>query len=136
MFEITEDNIQIDQLLHHVGKSANGAIVTFVGIIREMSRGHKVLYLEYQAYQEMAILKMRQIGEEIREKWAGVDVAIVHRVGHLEVGDCSVVIAVASSERKVPFEACEYAINRLKEIVPIWKKEVWEDGEAWIGDRS
>lgn len=136
MFEITEANIQIEQLVQHVGKSTNGAVVTFVGIVRELSRGHKVLYLEYQAYKEMAICKMRQIGDEIREKWADVDVAIVHRVGHLEVGDCSVIIAVASPDRKAPFEACEYAIDRLKEIVPIWKKEVWEGGEAWIGDRS
>ena len=84
----------------------------------------------------MAIRKMRQIGDEIQERWVDVDVAIVHRVGHLEIGDRSVVIAVASPDRKVPFLACEYAIDRLKEIVPIWKKEVWEGGEAWISDRS
>ncbi len=135
MFEITEADIQLEPLVQHVRKNSIGGIVTFLGVVRDFSRGRNVSYLEYEAYREMAIRKMRQIGDEIREKWGIEDVAIVHRVGHLEVGERAVAIAVGSPHRKAAFEACEYAIDRLKEIVPIWKKEVAEDGEAWIDDR-
>lgn len=135
MFEITEADLPLEPLVQHVRKDSNGAVVTFLGVVRDFSRGRKVLYLEYEAYREMAIRKMRQIAAEIHEKWTIDDIAMVHRVGHLEVGERSVAIAVAAPHRKVAFEACEYAINRLKEIVPIWKKEVWEGGEAWIDDR-
>ena len=135
MFEITEVDIQLEPLVQHVRKDSNGGIVTFLGVVRDFSRGHHVRYLEYEAYAEMAIRKLRQIGEEIREKWGIEDVAIVHRVGHLEVGERAVAIALASPHRKAAFEACEYAIDRLKEIVPIWKKETGEGGEVWIDDR-
>ena len=135
MFEITEADIQLEPLVQHVRKDSNGSIVTFLGVVRDFSRGHHVRYLEYEAYAEMAIRKLRQIGEEIREKWGIEDVAIVHRVGHLEVGERAVAIAVGSPHRKAAFEACEYAIDRLKEIVPIWKKETGEGGEVWIDDR-
>jgi molybdopterin synthase catalytic subunit len=135
MFEITEADLALEPLVHHVRKDSNGAVVTFLGVVRDFSRGRKVLYLEYEAYKEMAIRKMRQIADEVREKWTIDDIAILHRVGHLEVGERSVAIAVAAPHRKAAFEACEYAIGRLKEIVPIWKKEVWEGGEAWIDDR-
>ena len=135
MFEITEADIQLEPLVQHVRKDSNGGIVTFLGVVRDFSRGHHVRYLEYEAYAEMAIRKLRQIGEEIREKWGIEDVAIVHRVGHLEVGERAVAIAVGSPHRKAAFEACEYAIDRLKEIVPIWKKETGEGGEVWIDDR-
>ena len=135
MFDITDADIQLEPLVQHVRKNSHGAVVTFLGVVRDFSRGRHVLYLEYEAYREMAIRKMRQIADEVREKWAIDDIAILHRVGHLEVGERSVAIAVAAPHRKVAFEACEYAIDRLKEIVPIWKKEVWEGGEAWIDDR-
>jgi len=135
MLEISESHIELEPLVQHVRKNANGAVVTFLGVVRDFSRGHNVVYLEYEAYREMAIRKMQQIADEVREKWSIDDIAIVHRVGHLEVGERAVAIAVGAPHRGVAFEACEYAIDRLKEIVPIWKKEVGEGGEAWIDDR-
>jgi molybdopterin synthase catalytic subunit len=92
-----------------------------------------VSYLEYEAYPEMAVRKMEQIAAEIRERWGIDHVAIRHRTGRLEVGEPSVAIGIAAPHRHEAFEACEYAIVRLKRIVPVWKKEVWSDGEAWIG---
>jgi molybdopterin synthase catalytic subunit len=135
MIDIIATDIALEPLIQCVHKHSNGAIVTFLGVVRNFSRGRTVLYLEYEAYREMAIRKMQQIAAEAREKWAIDDLAMVHRVGHLEVGEPSVAIAVGAPHRKAAFEACEYAIDRLKEIVPIWKKEVWEGGEAWIDDR-
>jgi molybdopterin synthase catalytic subunit len=135
MIEITDVHIELEPLVQHVRKDGNGGVVTFLGVVRDSSRGRRVLYLEYEAYREMALRKMQQIADEVREKWGIDDIAIVHRVGHLEVGERAVAIAVGSPHRKAAFEACEYAIDRLKEIVPIWKKEVWEGGEAWIADR-
>lgn len=133
MFEITADPLRHDPLIEAVSAPGVGGVVTFAGNVRLYSRGKRVSYLEYEAYPEMAIRYLRQIGDEIRERW-GIDrVAIVHRVGHLEIGETSVIIAIGSPHRKEAFEACHYAIDRLKEIVPIWKKEVWEDGEVWIG---
>jgi molybdopterin synthase catalytic subunit len=135
MIDIVETDITIEPLVEHVRKHSNGAVVTFLGVVRGVSRGRNVLYLEYEAYREMAVRKMQQVTDEVHEKWAIYDIAMVHRVGHLEVGERSVAIAVGAPHRRAAFEACEYAIDRLKEIVPIWKKEVWEGGEAWIDDR-
>ena len=135
MIDIVDADLQLEPLVEHVRKRSNGGIVTFLGVVRGFSRGRKVVYLEYEAYREMAMRKMQQVADEVREKWAIDDIAIVHRVGHLEVGGRAVAIAVGAPHRKAAFEACTYAIDRLKEIVPIWKKEVWEGGEAWIDDR-
>lgn len=132
MIDIVDTDLQLEPLVEYVRKRANGAIVTFLGVVRGFSRGRNVVYLEYEAYREMAIRKMQQVADEVREKWAIDDIAMVHRVGHLEVGERAVAIAVGAPHRKVAFEACAYAIDRLKEIVPIWKKEVWEGGEEWI----
>lgn len=132
-FEITEDVLTADDLIAEVTDDSAGAVVTFVGVVRGNSKGKKVLYLEYEAYKEMAEKKLAEIGDEIRERWGLSNIAIRHRVGHLEVGEVAVVIAVASPHRKEGFEACHYAIERLKQVVPIWKKEVWEDGETWVG---
>jgi molybdopterin synthase catalytic subunit len=111
-----------------------GAVAVFVGVVRNSSEGKPVSALEYEAYEEMAIAKMRQIAEEARARWPQIgDVAIVQRVGHLEVGQLAVVIAVASPHRQEGcFEACRYAIDRLKQIVPIWKKEIGPLGEEWV----
>jgi molybdopterin synthase catalytic subunit len=135
MIDIVETAIDLEPLVENVRKNTNGAVVTFLGVVRSFSRGRNVLYLEYEAYRDMAVRKMEQIAAEVREKWTIDDIAILHRVGHLEVGERSVAIAVGAPHRKAAFEACEYAIDRLKEIVPIWKKEVWEGGDAWIDDR-
>lgn len=96
-----------------------------------------MLYLEYETYQQMAEAKLREIAGEIRQRWQLEDVAMVHRVGRLEVGDVAVVIAVGAPHRKEAFAACQYAIDRIKAVVPIWKKEVFEDGEVWVeGEES
>jgi molybdopterin synthase catalytic subunit len=112
---------------------ADGAVCTFLGVARKFSRGREVVHLEYEAYPEMAEKKMAEIGEELREKFGVERVAMLHRVGVLEIGEASVGIAVASPHRKEAFEACRYAIDTLKATVPIWKKEVWADGQQWIG---
>ncbi|HZU07577.1 MAG TPA: molybdopterin converting factor subunit 1 [Chloroflexota bacterium] len=133
MFEITREPLTADSVAEAVRADDCGGVVTFLGTVRSPSRGRIVRYLEYEAYPEMAVRKMQQIAAEIRERWGITRVAIRHRVGRLEVGEPSVAIAVAAPHRREAFEACEYAIARLKRIVPIWKKEVWADGEEWIG---
>jgi molybdopterin synthase catalytic subunit len=133
MFEITTHTIQPEQLVEAVQHDEDGGVVTFIGVVRNENRGKQVLYLEYEAYPEMAVAKMREIGGEIAARWGLGHVAIVHRMGRLEIGEASVVIAVAAPHRDVAFEACRYAIDRLKETVPVWKKEVYADGEVWLG---
>lgn len=110
-----------------------GAVCVFTGIVREWTKGVKTEYLEYEAYIPMAEKKLEQIGEEITERWPGTVVAIAHRIGVLQISDIAVVIVVSSPHRKDSYAANEYAIERIKEIVPIWKKEIWEDGEEWMG---
>ena len=133
MFEITDEPLILDHLVKAVSRPSSGAIAAFLGVVRERTRGRQVLYLEYEAYREMAIPKMREIGDEIRRKWQVDEIAMVHRIGHLEIGEASVAIAISAPHRQQALEACAYAIDRLKEIVPIWKKEVWTDGEEWVG---
>ncbi|MFQ6057505.1 MAG: molybdenum cofactor biosynthesis protein MoaE [Anaerolineae bacterium] len=134
MFKITKDEIAVEAVIQAVEHPGAGAIATFVGTVRDQSQGRRVLYLEYDAYPEMAEKTLRQIGEEIRKRWGLERVAIVHRIGRLEIGEASVAIAVAAPHRAEAFQACRYAIDRLKEIVPVWKKEVWEGGEYWVED--
>jgi len=133
MFDITDQPIFLEPLVKAVSRSSSGAIATFLGVVREQTRGRHVLYLEYEAYREMAIPKMREIADEIRQKWQVDEIAMVHRIGHLEISDASVAIAVSSPHRHQALAACAFAIDRLKETVPIWKKEVWTDGEEWVG---
>jgi molybdopterin synthase catalytic subunit len=133
LYEITEAPLSVDALVKAVGQKSSGAVASFLGIVREFARGRQVKYLEYDAYPEMATATMRQIGDEIRKRWPVDRIAIVHRIGRLMIGEASVAIAIASPHRREALEACAYAIERLKEIVPIWKKEVWTDGAEWIG---
>ena len=133
MLDITDQPIFLEPLVKAVSRSSSGAIATFLGVVREQTRGRHVLYLEYEAYREMAIPKMREIADEIRQKWQVDEIAMVHRIGHLEIGEASVAIAVSAPHRHQALAACAYAIDRLKETVPIWKKEVWTDGEEWVG---
>ncbi|MFQ5988793.1 MAG: molybdenum cofactor biosynthesis protein MoaE [Candidatus Methylomirabilales bacterium] len=133
MFKITEDPLSVAQAVSAVSKSTCGAIATFSGVVREFSRGRQVSYLEYEAYPEMAVAKLRQIEEEIRGKWEIEQILIHHRIGRLEIGEASVVIAVSAPHRRQALEACAYAIERLKQIVPVWKKEVSPDGSFWVG---
>jgi molybdopterin synthase catalytic subunit len=133
MFEITDAVLTADSVAEAVRTPDCGGLVVFLGTVRSPSRGREVRYLEYEAYPEMAIPKLREIAAEIEARWGLTRVAIRHRVGRLAVGEVSVAIAVAAPHRLSAFEACEHAIVRLKQIVPIWKKEVWADGEEWIG---
>lgn len=133
MFKIVDEPIDATALGQLVGTEADGAVCVFLGVARKFSRGREVVHLEYEAYSEMAEKKMAEIGVEMREKFGAERVAILHRTGVLKIGEASVGIAVATPHRGEAFEACQYAINRLKEIVPIWKKEVWASGEQWIG---
>jgi molybdopterin synthase catalytic subunit len=132
-FEITDEELTADSVARLVGSPDHGAVTVFLGTARRMSRGREVDYLEYEAYPEMAVRKMRQIAEEIRDHWGIERIAMRHRVGRVDLGVVSVAIAVASEHRAEGFAACQYAIDRLKEIVPIWKKEVWVGGGEWIG---
>jgi molybdopterin synthase catalytic subunit len=132
MFRISKDPIRPDDLYRDVLRDCNGAVVTFCGVVRDNSGGRRTDYLVYDAYEEMAERKMAEIGAEVEERWDIRDIAMVHRVGRLEIGEISVLIAVASPHRAQAFEACHYAIDRLKEVVPIWKKEVGEDGTSWV----
>jgi molybdopterin synthase catalytic subunit len=132
-YAITEEPVSLDAVARRVRQDSSGAVAGFLGVVRDHARGRQVRYLEYDAYPEMALAKMREIGEEIRRRWPVDRVAIVHRIGRLEIGEASVAIAVASPHRAEALEACAYAIERLKAIVPIWKKEVWTDGAEWIG---
>ncbi|MBU8788259.1 MULTISPECIES: molybdenum cofactor biosynthesis protein MoaE [Bacillus] len=134
-FIITAKPIVIEDVVKKVEKREAGAITTFIGTVREWTNGKKTLYLEYEAYVPMAVKMLSQIGEEISEKWPGATAAITHRIGRLDISEAAVVIAVSSPHRKAAYEANEYAIERIKQIVPIWKKEHWENGESWIGDQ-
>lgn len=132
-YAIVERPIDLDEVTRLVRRDSSGAVAAFGGVVRATSQGRNVLHLEYEAYGPMAEGKMAQIGREIGAKWPVDAVAILHRVGLLNVGEMSVAIAVAAPHRREALEACAYAIDRLKEIVPIWKKEVFEGGEVWVG---
>ena len=133
MFKITSEVITGEEVRAAVEAPDAGAVVLFFGTVRNNTGGRPTKYLEYEAYRPMAEKKMAEISEEIAGKWDIDRVAMIHRVGKLEIGEVSVAVAVASPHRKDGFKACEYAMNRLKQIVPIWKREVWADGEAeWV----
>ena len=135
-FEITTKEISVNEVVARLSDPSIGAVATFVGVVRGTTDGRQVRFLEYEAYPEMAEPTMRQIGDETRAQWQTVrDVAIVHRVGRLRVGEIAVVIALSAAHRPEVFDALRFTIDRLKEIVPIWKKEVWTDGEEWRSER-
>lgn len=133
---ITSEPIEINDVIAKVIRPEAGAVNTFIGTVREFTKGKQTLYLEYQAYVSMAEKKLEEICTEIDQKWENTKTAIVHRTGRLDISDVAVVIAVSTPHRKDAFEASRYAIERIKEIVPIWKKEYWEDGDLWIGDQK
>jgi molybdopterin synthase catalytic subunit len=132
LFEITREPIDISRLRARLLEGDSGAVVIFDGVARDNTRGRPTRYLEYEGYTEMALGMLEQIGREVHEKWPINRVGIIHRLGRIEITESSVVIIVTSAHRKVAFEACHYAIDRLKKIVPIWKKEFFEDGEVWV----
>ncbi|HEX9056620.1 MAG TPA: molybdenum cofactor biosynthesis protein MoaE [Ktedonobacterales bacterium] len=126
------DRPAIDSIAQSVWHAGAGGIVTFEGTVRNHARGKLVRYLEYDAYPEMAEQEMAKIAAEVQRRWQTDHIALVHRIGRLEIGEVSVVVAVACPHRAEAFEACRYAIDTLKSTVPIWKKEVAEDGEEWV----
>ncbi len=135
-FWITDEPISVEEVVQLVSRREAGAINTFIGTVREFTYGRRTLHLEYQAYRSMAEKKLEQLGMEIEERWPDAKAAIVHRIGRLDIEDVAVVIAVSTPHRADSYEASRYAIERIKEMVPIWKKEHWEDGDAWIGDQT
>ncbi len=137
LYRIIGDPIKPDALHHVVLADSDGAIASFAGVVRDNTKGRATEYLDYDVYAEMAEKEMRVIGEEIKARWEVNSVAMLHGSGRMEIGDISVLIAISSPHRRAALEAVHYAIDRLKDTVPIWKKEVWTDGEAWIdGDPS
>ncbi len=130
--QIKETPLDEKDCLSAVADEGAGGTTVFIGTVRSMTKGKTVIRLEFESYIPMAKKEMQKIAEYITEKWGALHVSIHHRIGSLEVGEIPVIIAVATPHRKAAFEACEYAIDTLKETVPIWKKEVFEDGEVWV----
>jgi MoaE-MoaD fusion protein len=130
-FELLRAPIDMVAVARHVRADQDGAIVTFDGFVRNESHGRRTLFLEYEAYEPMALSKMKEIGVQIHHRFSIHRVAVVHRLGHLEIGDTSVFIAVSARHRAAAFDACRFAIDTLKRTVPIWKKEYFEDGAVW-----
>ncbi len=136
-FELTTDPIDVGAVARRVVLPECGATVTLDGYAREWTRGRRTLYLVYQAYAPMALSELQRLGREAHERFEIAHIGIVHRTGRTEIGETSVVIAVSAPHRRAAFEACEWAIRELKRTVPIWKKEIFEDGEVWVeGDGS
>jgi molybdopterin synthase catalytic subunit len=132
MIEITHEVLDQGATTDRVRDSSAGAVVTFLGTTRDVTADRNVLYLEYEAYVPMAEKKLAEVAEEMMAKWPLTGVAISHRLGRLEISDVSLVVAVSSRHRKDAFEACQYSVDRIKQTVPIWKKEYFEGGEVWV----
>ena len=134
IYRVVTEPLSPDAIADEVDDPGAGGIVIFSGVVRNETGGRPVKFLEYEAHAPMAEVKMREIGEAVRGRWPGVKrVAMLHRIGRLEIGEASVLIAVAAAHRGDAFEACRYAIDTLKHTVPVWKKEHFEDGEVWVG---
>ena len=128
---IVRDSIDTPQIVAHIKRGEDGAAVFFEGVVRNQTRGRKTLYLDYEAYEEMALNQMESLADQAMQRFQIRDVAIVHRLGRLEIGETSVLIAVASAHRAAAFDACRWLIDTLKRTVPIWKKEHFTDGAVW-----
>lgn len=136
LFALTREPIDTPGFVRRLLRHQDGAVVTFEGVVRDHSMGKAVLYLEYEGYEPMAMKMLHQIGQEIHERWPIDRVGIIHRLGRLQIGETSVAIVITSAHRKPAFEACQYAIDRLKKIVPIWKREYFHDGAVWVDGES
>lgn len=132
MFRLVREPIDIKKISDSLQRPEDGAVVVFEGVVRNHSNDKAVRFLEYDAYEPMALKKLKEIGSRAKGEYAIGDIAIVHRLGHMNIGECSVAIVVTAAHRGPAFEACRFAIDTIKEIVPIWKKEHYEDGEVWI----
>jgi molybdopterin synthase catalytic subunit len=132
LIRVTPDELDTTEATQAVGSAAAGAINVFLGVVRDNNLGRKVQYLEYDAYPSMAEKVMRELAEEAKERFGLEDCAVLHRTGRLEIGEASLLIAVSCAHRAASFEAGHWLVNEIKKKVPVWKKEVWEDGEAWV----
>ena len=132
MIELTHQPLDPERVTAQVRRDANGAVVTFLGTTRDNFEGKRVVILEYEAFPEMALKKLEEISQQLQGEFGIDDIAIAHRIGAVPIGEISLVVAVASPHRKEAFFACHAAVDRLKETVPIWKKEVYEDGSRWV----
>jgi molybdopterin synthase catalytic subunit len=130
--ELVREPIRVADLLAHVKAPADGAVVVFDGIVRDNFQGRPTLYLDYEAYEPMALAKLREIAAEMRRRFAVDRIALVHRLGRLAIGESSVLIAVSAPHRAAAFNACRFAIEAIKRSVPIWKKEYFSDGAVWV----
>jgi len=136
MFAITSDPLDPASLVAAVRRDDAGAIALFYGVVRNENLGRRVQYLEYDAYREMAVKKMREVADEVRAKFPIAEIGVLHRIGRLEIGDVSLVVAVGAPHRREAFEAGLYAVDRVKQVVPIWKRELFEDGAVWVGSEE
>jgi molybdopterin synthase catalytic subunit len=136
MFRVTHETIDLQELVRFVSDPEAGAIATFIGTTRNHNDGRKVIALDYDGYPEMAEKELARIGEVARKQWEISRMAIVHRLGPVQITESSVMIAVSSGHRAAAFAACRFAIEEIKRTVPIWKKEVFEGGEIWIGTQT
>jgi molybdopterin synthase catalytic subunit len=129
---VTSAPLDSEALVALVDKKGDGAVVTFAGLVRDHNQGRQVQFLEYEAYEPLAIRALQRIVDEARELWPGARVAVHHRLGRVEISEASIVIAAASPHRADAFAACRYTIERVKQIVPIWKREHFEGGDVWL----
>jgi molybdopterin synthase catalytic subunit len=136
MFRVVRQPIDLSELVRYVTDASAGAIATFIGTTRNNNEGRKVIALDYDAYPEMAEKELKRIGDDAGKKWRIERMAIVHRVGPVQITEASVIIAVSAAHRDDAFQACRFAIEEIKKTVPIWKKEVFEGGEVWIGTQT
>ncbi len=130
--ELTHQPLDPERITAQVRQDANGAVVTFLGTTRDSFKGKRVIKLEYEAFEEMALKKLDEVRREIQAQFGVEDIAITHRIGTVPIGQISLIIAVASPHREKAFIACHKAVDQIKAIVPIWKKEVFEDGSRWV----
>jgi len=132
MIDLTHQPLDPESVTAQVKRDTNGAVVTFLGTTRDNFEGKRVVILEYEAFPEMAVKKLEEIAQQLKAEFGIDDIAIAHRIGPVPIGEISLVVAVASPHRKEAFFACHEAVDRLKQTVPIWKKEVYEDGSRWV----
>ena len=136
MIEITEKEIDVNSVIESVRDPSAGGIDIFIGTTRDHSGGKRVLAMEYHAYVPMALKMMKELAGEAGSRWEVKKISMVHRIGRLEIGEPSVVVAVSAAHREEAFQACRFTIDRLKESVPIWKKELFRDGGVWVNEQD
>lgn len=136
LVQVTEAPLDPEAVTARVRADTHGAVVTFLGTTRSVTDGRRVLYLEYECYLPMALRKLEEVRQEVRQRRGVGEVAVAHRVGRLEVGETSLVVAVGAPHRREAFAACLEVVDRIKQVVPIWKREVFEDGSVWVGSEE